>query len=91
LREPTLNGTKEAAPPPLATTRHPAKKFSFPFRRKNTAHTHQEKRRKLFCGVLLSTSRAAGLTSFSIRSGAAEFPPKPPSFLPACLKNARSD
>ena len=28
LDEPTLNGIKEASPPPLTTTRHPAKKFS---------------------------------------------------------------
>ena len=72
MREPTLNGTKGAAPPPRADTCHPTKKFSslFPMCARRifssppatlcVAMRAGKRKRKLFCGTLLLTSRAAG-------------------------------
>ena len=42
-----------------------------------------KRKRKLLCGVLLLTSRTAGLSAFCIRSGVEEFPPNPPSATPS--------
>src|SRR3989338_9988594 len=52
------------APPPARSEQNPAKKFSFPFRRKNPARANQEKRRKLFCWVASGSElRRAGFLS----------------------------
>src|SRR3989338_1131450 len=75
---PERNQTKEASPPPLATTRHPAKKFSSLFLICARRIFSSKRKRKLFCWVLLSTSRAAGLSSIFCKN-TAEFPPHPPS------------
>ena len=72
------NQTKEASPPPLATTRHPAKKFSSLFLICARPIFSSKRKRKLFCWVLLRTSRAAGLASIFCKN-TAEFPPHPPS------------
>ena len=49
---------------PARWEQNPAKKFSFPFRRKNLARANQEKRRKLFCWVASgSERRRAGFLS----------------------------
>jgi len=54
---------------PARSEQNPAKKFSFPFRRKNPARAKSEKQRKLFCWVASgSERRRAGflsLVSFS--------------------------
>jgi len=83
LRELSLNETKEAAPPPLATTRHTTEKYSllFSFCARPIFSSLNEKSIFLWCLAL--TSKAAGLASVSIRSGAAEFPPHPPSAAPS--------
>src|SRR3989344_4017662 len=73
MREPSLNETD--APPPLANARHPAKKFSSHFLFCARRIFSSKRKRKLFCGALLCTSRAAGL---HFGSGQAEFPPPPP-------------
>ena len=44
----------------LCQEQKPAKKFSFPFRRKNPARANQEKRRKLFCWVASVSERRRG-------------------------------
>jgi len=44
-----------------------AKKFSFPFRRKNRARANREKRRKLFCGACRSPARRRGGASVSLK------------------------
>src|SRR3989344_4911575 len=75
---PERNQTKEASPPPLATTRHPAKKFSSLFLICARRIFSSKRERKLFCLVLLSPSRAAGLASIFCKN-TAEFPPHPPS------------
>ena len=74
---PERNQTKEASPPPLATTRHPAKKFSSLFLICARRIFSSKRKRKLFCWVLLSMSRAAGLASIFFKN-TAEFPPHPP-------------
>jgi len=83
MREPFLNGkptpTMEAAPPPLADARQPAKKFSLHFFICARLIFSSKRKRKLFCWLPLLTERAAGL----LRSGAAEFPPHPPSAAPS--------
>jgi hypothetical protein len=66
----------EAAPPPRADARQPAKKFSLLFFCARRIFSSKRKR-KLFCWFLLLTEHAAGLASI-FRSGAAEFPPHPP-------------
>ena len=50
-----------SAPPPLANARHPAKKFSSHFLICALPIFSSKRKRKLFCWVLLWTSRAAGL------------------------------
>ena len=45
---------------PARSEQNPAKKFSFPFRRKNPARANQEKRRKLFCWVASGSERRRG-------------------------------
>ena len=69
-----------SAPPPLANARHPAKKFSSHFLICARPIFSSKRKRKLFCWVLLWTSRAAGLR---FGSGEAEFPPHPPSASPS--------
>ena len=73
---PERNQTKEASPPPLAGTRHPAKKFSSLFLICARRIFSSKRERKLFCLVLLSPSRAAGLASIFCKN-TAEFPPHP--------------
>jgi hypothetical protein len=51
---------------PARSEQNPAKKFSFPFRRKNWAQT-KEKQRKLFCGVASVSERRRGGTSVSLK------------------------
>jgi len=81
LRELSLSETptKEAAPPPLADARQPAKKFSSHFLICARRIFSSKRKRKLFGWLLLLTERAAGLK----RSGAAEFPPPLPSAAPS--------
>ena len=70
---------KEASPAVARKPLHPAKKFSSQFLICARRFFSSKRKRKLFCGVLLLTSRTAGLSAFCIRSGVAEFPPNPPS------------
>ena len=58
----------------------PRKKFSLHFLICERPIFSSKRKRKLFCWVLLSTSRAAGLR---FGSGEAEFPPRPPSASPS--------
>jgi len=77
---PDRNQTKEAAPPPLANVRQPAKKFSLLFFCARRIFP-SKRGRKLFCWLLPLTMQAAGL-AFIFCKGKAEFPPHPPSALP---------
>ena len=74
---------KEASPTVARKPRHPAKKFSSHFLICARRFFSSKRKRKLLCGVLLLTSRTAGLSVFCIRSGVAEFPPNPPSATPS--------
>ena len=74
---------KEASPAVARKPRHPAKKFSSHFLICARRFFSSKRKRKLLCGVLLFTSRTAGLSAFCIRSGVAEFPPNPPSATPS--------
>ena len=74
---------KEASPAVARKPRHPAKKFSSQFLICARRFFSSKRKRKLLCGVLLLTSRTAGLSAFCIRSGVAEFPPNPPSATPS--------
>src|SRR3989344_4228173 len=74
---------KEASPAVARKPRHPAKKFSSHFLICARRFFSSKRKRKLLCGVLLLTSRTAGLSAFCIRSGVAEFPPNPPSATPS--------
>jgi len=50
---------------PARSEQSPAKKFSFPFRRKNRSRANQEKRRKLFCRLAsVSERRRGGASQF---------------------------
>jgi len=51
---------KRPAPPPARSEQNPAKKFSFPFRRKNRARAKSETQRKLFCWVASGSERRRG-------------------------------
>ena len=75
-----LNKTpnKEASPTTARQARHTAEKYSLLFSFCARRFFSSKRKRKLLCGVLLLTSRTAGLSVFCIRSGVAEFPPKPP-------------
>ncbi|OGZ00033.1 MAG: hypothetical protein A2945_04305 [Candidatus Liptonbacteria bacterium RIFCSPLOWO2_01_FULL_52_25] len=68
MRELSLSGKTtlkaEAAPPPLAITRHPKEKFCLRFRICARPIFSSKRKTKLFFDVLLSPSRAAGLASF---------------------------
>ena len=75
--------TKEANPATARQARHPAKKFSSYFLICARRFFSSKRKRKLFFEVLLLTSRTAGLSSFCIRSGVAEFPPHLPSASPS--------
>ena len=74
---------KEASPTVARKPRHPAKKFSSHLLICARRFFSSKRKRKLFCGVLLLTSRTAGLSALCIRSGVAEFPPNPPSTTPS--------
>src|SRR3989338_9934348 len=78
-RAPVVTCSELTAPPPLAGTRHTTEKYSllFSFCARPILLSPNEKSIFLWCFVL--TSKAARLASVSIRSGAAEFPPHPPS------------
>ena len=78
---------KEASPAVARKPRHPAKKFSSQFLICARRFFSSKRKRKLLCGVLLLTSRTAGLSAFCIRSGVAEFPPNPPSAFPFLKRN----
>jgi hypothetical protein len=58
LREPFLNGTKEAAPPPLANARHPKEKFCSLFLICARPIFSSKRKRKLFCWLLLLTEQS---------------------------------
>ena len=77
------NPNKEASPAVARKPRNPAKKFSSHFLICARRFFSSKRKRKLLCGVLLLTSRTAGLSAFCIRSGVAEFPPNPPSATPS--------
>ena len=81
----TLN--KEASPAATRKPRHPAQKFSSHFLICARRFFSSKRKRKLLCGVLLLTSRTAGLSAFCIRSGVAEFPPNPPSATPSLKRD----
>jgi len=52
---------------PARSEQSPAKKFSFPFRRKNRTRANQKMRRKLLCGVAsVSERRRGGASKFAI-------------------------
>src|SRR3989338_5301033 len=74
---------KEASPAVARKPRHPAKKFSSQFLICARRFFSSKRKRKLLCGVLLLTSRTAGLSAFCIRSGVAESPPTPPPATPS--------
>ncbi len=58
----------------LCQEQKPAKKFSFPFRRKNPARANQEKRRKLFCWLAsVSERRRDGFIRRGFAENAFEF------------------
>ena len=87
MREPFLNETvernqtKEASPATARQARYTTEKYSLLFSFCARRIFSSKRKRKLFCWVLLWTSRAAGLR-FGRR---AKIPsPRPPSFLPAC-------
>jgi len=53
---------------PARSEQSPAKKFSFPFRRKRNRAPNQKMRRKLFCGMAsVSERRRGGASKFAIR------------------------
>jgi len=52
---------------PARSEQNPAKKFSFPFRRKNRARANQKMGRKLFCGVASVSERRRGGASVSLK------------------------
>ena len=52
---------------PARSEQSPAKKFSFPFRRKNRARANKKMRRKLFCGVASVSERRRGGASVSLK------------------------
>ena len=70
---------KEASPAVARKPRHPAKKFSSHFLICARRFFSSKRKRKLFCWVLLLTSRTAGLSTIWFRKEKAEFPPNPPS------------
>src|SRR3990167_6698778 len=53
---------------PARSEQNPAKKFSFPFRRRNRARAHQENRRKLFCWVASASERRRAGFLISVQS-----------------------
>src|SRR3989338_559970 len=66
---------------PARSEQNPAKKFSFPFRRKNRARANQKMRRKLFCGVASVSERRRGGASVSLKEGSRIFKQRaPPSY-----------
>ena len=88
MREPFLNETvernqtKEASPATARQARYTTEKYSLLFSFCARRIFSSKRKRKLFCWLLLWTSRAVGLR-FGRR---AKIPsPRPPSFLPACL------
>ena len=68
-----LNESRQRKP-----ARRPTKKFSSLFLMCASRIFSSKRKRKLFCWVLLRTSRAAGLASIFCKN-TAEFPPHPPS------------
>ena len=80
---PTLELWRAGSSAVARKPRHPAKKFSSQFLICARRSFSSKRKRKLFCGALLLTSRTAGLSAFCIRSGVAEFPPNPPSATPS--------
>jgi hypothetical protein len=53
---------------PARSEQKPAKKFSFPFRRKNPARAKSEMQRKLFCWLAsVSERRRGGASKFAVR------------------------
>src|SRR3990167_8947690 len=58
---------------PARSEQNPAKKFSFPFRRKNRARAKSEMRTKLFFGVSSVSERRRGGASVSFKEGSRIF------------------
>ena len=54
---------------PARSEQNPAKKFSFPFRRKNLACANQKMRRKLFCWTASVSERRRGGASVPFKIG----------------------
>jgi len=67
LREISLSETDAPPRRPARSEQNPAKKFSFPFRRKNRARANQKMGRKLFCGVASVSERRRGGASVSLK------------------------
>jgi len=63
---------------PARSEQNPAKKFSFPFRRKNRARAKSEMRTKLFFGVASVSERRRGGASVSFKEGSRIFKQRAP-------------
>ena len=76
-----LNETRprKPAPPPLATTRHPTKKFSSLFLICARRISFSPNEKSIFLWCLAMNCKVAGLASFLLSKRKAEFPPNPPS------------
>jgi len=63
-----LNETRPRKPArrPARSEQNPAKKFSFPFRKRNPARANQEKRRKLFCWVASANEKVSQIEKSQI-------------------------
>jgi len=58
---------------PARSEQNPAKKFSFPFRRKNRGRAKSEMQRKLFCWVASISERRRGAPSVPFKKGSSIF------------------
>ncbi|OGZ26895.1 MAG: hypothetical protein A3F95_03190 [Candidatus Nealsonbacteria bacterium RIFCSPLOWO2_12_FULL_39_31] len=65
---------------PARQEQNPAKKFSFPFRRKNRARAKSEMQRKLFCWVASVSERRRGGASVSFKEGSRIFKQSAPNW-----------
>ncbi|KKQ96179.1 MAG: hypothetical protein UT22_C0038G0001, partial [Parcubacteria group bacterium GW2011_GWC2_39_11] len=65
---------------PARQEQSPAKKFSFPFRRKKNRAPNKKMRRKLFCGVASVSERRRGGASVSFKEGSRIFKQSAPNW-----------
>ena len=78
------NQTKEASPATARQARHTTEKYSllFSFCARRIFSSLNEKSIFLWCPALQVFMQVAGLASFLLSKGKAEFPPNPPSAFP---------